>query len=259
MGAALLAGLLEAQWAQPGQLAVVEADPGRRHELVERFPGVAVLAEVGPASGAVVAVKPADAVAVCAALSANGVPRVVSVAAGVPVARLEEAFTQPVAVIRAMPNTPAQVGVGASAIAAGTHVDEGDLRWAESILSAVGITVRVDEHLIDAVTGLSGSGPAYVFAMVESLIAAGVAEGLAPEVAGALVVQTVAGAARILQESGANGRDAGEHRAAVTSPNGTTAAGLAAMEALGFSGAVSAAVAAAAQRSRELGGSGGSR
>lgn len=259
MGSALVAGLIASGWAEAGHLAVVEADPDRRGQLAGELPGVVVRDAVGPADGALIAVKPADVPDVCAALADHEVPRVLSVAAGVTVAQLEEPFSGPVAVIRAMPNTPAQVGVGASALAGGTHATDDDLRWAESILSAVGVTVRVDEALLDAVTGLSGSGPAYVFAMVEAMVAAGVAEGLDPVVAGDLVVQTVAGAARILEQSGAHGLDAADHRAAVTSPNGTTAAGLVAMEEAGFSAAVQAAVHAATRRSRQLGSPSGSR
>jgi pyrroline-5-carboxylate reductase len=253
MGQALVAGLLSAGWARPQQIQVVEVDADRRAALAQALPGVVVTAEVGPAAGAVLAVKPADTVAACGALANHGVTRVLSIAAGVPTARMEAAFDTPVAVVRAMPNTPAQVGVGASAIAAGTHADDDDLVWAESILDAVGVTVRVDEPLLDAVTGLSGSGPAYVFLLVEALIDAGIAEGLPADVAGQLVVQTVAGAARILQQSGAMGLDAADHRRAVTSPNGTTAAGLAVLDQHQVRQAVSDAVAAAASRSRQLG------
>lgn len=253
MGEALVAGLVAAGWAQPEQITVVEVNAERRAALGGLLPGVAVTADAGPADGAVVAVKPADAVAACGALAAHGVRRVLSIAAGVPTARMEAAFDGPVAVVRAMPNTPAQVGVGASAIAAGAHAGDADMMWAETILDAVGVTVRVDEPLLDAVTGLSGSGPAYVFLMVEALIAAGIAEGLSAEVAGQLVVQTVAGAARILEQSGAAGLDAADHRRAVTSPQGTTAAGLAVLEQHGVRQVVAEAVAAATERSRQLG------
>jgi pyrroline-5-carboxylate reductase len=255
MGHALVSGLLAGHWARPDQIRVVEVDADRRSTLSTQLPGVVVAAEIGPAAGAVVAVKPADAVTACAALASHGVTRVLSIAAGVPTARMEAAFDGPVAVVRAMPNTPAQVGVGASAIAAGAHATDDDMVWAESILDAVGVTVRVDEPLLDAVTGVSGSGPAYVFLLVEALIDAGVAEGLPAEVAGQLVVQTVAGAARILQQSGAAGLDAAGHRQAVTSPNGTTAAGLSVLEQHHLRQTVAEAVAAATERSRQLGSS----
>jgi pyrroline-5-carboxylate reductase len=255
MGQALVSGLLAANWARPDEIRVVEVDADRRTALREALPGVTVASEVGPADGAVVAVKPADTMVACEALATHGVQRVLSIAAGVPTARMETALGGAVAVVRAMPNTPAQVGVGASAIAAGAHANDDDLTWAESILNAVGVTVRVDESLLDAVTGLSGSGPAYVFMLVEALVAAGIAEGLPAEVSGQLVVQTVAGAARILQQSGAAGLDAADHRKAVTSPNGTTAAGLAVLEQHQMRRAITDAVAAATERSRQLGSS----
>ena len=253
MGEALVSGLVVAGWAQPHQITVVEVNADRRAALGVALPGVAVTGEVGPAHSAVLAVKPADAVMACESLAAHGVTRVLSIAAGVPTARLEAAFEGPVAVVRAMPNTPAQVGVGASAIAAGAHATDDDMMWAETILNAVGVTVRVDEALLDAVTGLSGSGPAYVFLLVEALIAAGVAEGLPAEVAGQLVVQTVAGAARILEQSGAAGLDAADHRQAVTSPQGTTAAGVAVFEQHDLRQVVAEAVQSATERSRQLG------
>jgi len=260
MGTALVRGLVASGAAEPSAIRVVEASAERRHQLAGELPGVLVTAAPGPAEGAVVAVKPHDAEAVCTAVGAAGVPRVLSIAAGVTVARLEAACAtgsgtqHPVAVIRAMPNTPAQVGAGVAALAAGTTATADDVAWAEAVLASVGPTVRVDEGLLDAVTGLSGSGPAYVFLVVEALIAAGVAEGLDPGVAGELVIQTVAGAAALLDASGASGSDAAALREAVTSPGGTTAAGLAVLDAAGVRDALVDAVAAAAARSRELGG-----
>jgi pyrroline-5-carboxylate reductase len=253
MGEALLRGLLEAGGATPERVRVVELDAARRDTLTTMFPGVEVTDAVGPAAATVLAVKPADTPAAASAVAAAGTQRVLSIAAGVTITRLEEALGVPVAVLRCMPNTPAQVGRGASALAAGTHAGEDDLLWAEGILGAVGVTVRVEEPLLDAVTGLSGSGPAYVFLLVEALVAAGVAEGLDPAVAGTLVVQTVAGAAAQLDAAGQHGLDADEHRRSVTSPNGTTAAGLAVLDDHGFVDAVTAAVRAATERSRQLG------
>jgi pyrroline-5-carboxylate reductase len=149
-----------------------------------------------------------------------------------------------------MPNTPALVGLGASAIAAGTHAGDADMDWAESVLGAVGIVVRVKESLLDAVTGLSGSGPAYVFLVAEALIEAGVLAGLPRDVSEALSVQTLLGAATLLSTS-----DEGAEalRAAVTSPGGTTAAGLRVLEQHGVRSALLEAVAAATDRSRALG------
>jgi pyrroline-5-carboxylate reductase len=252
MGEALLAGLLDAGWATAGELRVVEALPGRRDELVERFPGVDVTADPGAAEGSVLAVKPGDVTTAAGALrDAGGGGRVLSIAAGVRLADLEAGLGQGTPVVRAMPNTPALVGAGAAAIAPGTAASEDDLAWAEEILSAVGTVVRVDERLLDAVTGLSGSGPAYVFLVAEALIEAGVLVGLPRPTATELTVQTLLGAARLLAE-GEDGPEA--LRAAVTSPGGTTAAGLRALEQAGVRAAFLDAVVAATERSRQLGG-----
>lgn len=253
MGEALVGGLLRVGWAEPHDLSVVELVESRRSELVDLFPGVRVSDSPGPADASVVAVKPNDIPAACRAAAGAGTGRLLSVAAGVPLSVLESNVGEGVPVVRAMPNTPALVGVGASALAGGSTASESDLQWAEQVLGAVGTTVRVPERLLDSVTGLSGSGPAYVFLMIEAMIEAGVLEGLPRPVAGDLAVQTVLGAARLLEATGQSGADAAAQRAAVTSPGGTTAAGLAALEERGVRSAVVAAVSAAAARSRELG------
>ncbi|MET0880162.1 MAG: pyrroline-5-carboxylate reductase [Acidimicrobiales bacterium] len=250
MGEALLAGLLAAGWAPAGEIRVVEALAPRRADLTERFPDIEVTDTVGPAEGTVLATKPGDIATACAALGADA-GRVLSIAAGVRLADLEGALPRGTPVVRAMPNTPALVGAGAAAIAAGTAATDDDLAWAESILSAVGIVVRVAEPLLDAVTGLSGSGPAYVFLVAEALIEAGVLVGLPRPVAAELAGQTLLGSARLLVE-GDDGPEA--LRAAVTSPGGTTAAGLRALEQAGVRAAFLDAVVAATERSRELGG-----
>lgn len=251
MGEALLAGLLDAGWAEPDEVGVVEAVAARRDDLRRRFPGVAVEEQPVAADGAVVAVKPGDVPAACAAIAAAGADRVLSIAAGVTIAALEGWLGAGSRVVRAMPNTPALVGAGASAIAGGSAATDADLGWAESILGAVGTVVRVPEKALDAVTGLSGSGPAYVFLVAEALEEAGVLAGLPRDVSAALVAQTLLGSARLLVESG----DTPERlRAAVTSPGGTTAAGLRALEAAGVRSAFLEAVAAATARSKELGG-----
>lgn len=249
MGEALLAGLLSSGWAKADELAVVEKVDSRRAELAERFQGVSVLADPPASEGAVVAVKPNDVEAACRALTQVGTGRVLSIAAGVPLAKLE-AWLGGVPVVRAMPNTPALVGAGAAAVAPGTHAGEGDLDWAASLLGAVGTVVRVPEPLLDAVTGLSGSGPAYVFLVAEALIEAGVLAGLPRDASRELALQTLLGAARMLTETG-EGPEA--LRAAVTSPGGTTAAGLQVLEDRGVRAALLAAVAAATERSRQLG------
>ena len=154
-------------------------------------------------------------------------------------------------VVRAMPNTPALIGAGAAAICAGSAASDEDLAWAEEVLGSVGVVVRVPEKALDAVTGLSGSGPAYVFLVAEALAEAGVLNGLPRATAETLAFQTLLGAARLLAEA-----DDGPAalRAAVTSPGGTTAAGLRALESHGVRAAFLDAVTAATERSRELGG-----
>ena len=250
MGEALLGGLLDTQWATPEAIAVVEAVSARRDDLAGRFPGVTVRDTVLDQVDAIVAVKPDVVDAVCRALGVAGVRRVLSIAAGVPLARLERSLAAGAAVVRAMPNTPALVGCGAAAIAVGAHAGPGDRAWAESILSSVGTVETVDESLLDAVTGLSGSGPAYVFLLAEALIDAGVTVGLPHDVSVRLTRQTLLGAATLLVSSA----DPPEVlRRNVTSPGGTTAAGLAVFDAGDFRGLVARVVQAATERSRELG------
>jgi len=250
MGEALLTGLLSSRWADPDELAVVEKLADRRAALVQQFPGVRVETDPVETQGAVIAVKPGDVESVCAAVTAAGCQRALSIAAGVTLGRLQKALGGGVPVVRAMPNTPALIGAGAAAIAGGLTASDDDLAWAESILAAVGIVVRLPEHLLDAVTGLSGSGPAYVFLVAEALIEAGVLVGLPRDVSATLATQTLVGAARLLSESG----DSPESlRAMVTSPGGTTAAGLRSLESAGVRAAFLDAVVAATERSRELG------
>lgn len=250
MGEALLGGLLEAGWAAPGELCVVERIDERRRELAARYPDVTISDTVVAAQGAIVAVKPGDVDEACRQLAVVGVERVLSIAAGVTTAALEAALGGGVPVVRAMPNTPAVVGFGASAIAAGASATDDDMAWAGSILEAVGVVVRVKEVQLDAVTGLSGSGPAYVFLVAETLIEAGVLMGLTREVAEVLAVQTIRGSAELLHSSDEH---AAALRAAVTSPGGTTAAGLHQLELGGVRGAFLSAVRAATERSIELG------
>jgi pyrroline-5-carboxylate reductase len=276
MGEALVGGLLAAGWAPPEQIVVVEVSEARRQALVAdaglagRHPGLAVVASGAldgvTAKAALIAVKPGDVASACALVNRVGAARVLSIAAGVTIAALTSALTAAAArqgaggeggvgvvapvVLRAMPNTPALVGAGAAALAGGPGASGDDLSWGEAVLSAVGLVVQVPESSLDAVTGLSGSGPAYVFLLAEALIDAGVFVGLARAVASQLAVQTLLGAARMLAETG----DSAESlRAAVTSPGGTTAAGLRALESAAFRSAVIDAVVAATSRSRELG------
>ena len=249
MGEALLGGLIGRGWAGAGELHVVEPHADRAAELRELHSGLSVADQPVEGADAVIAVKPDVVPAVLPALATAGVTRVLSIAAGVRIQRIESELPGTV-VIRCMPNTPALVGLGAAAIAGGSEATGSDLEWAETILSAVGTVVRVDESDLDAVTGLSGSGPAYVFALAEALIAAARAQGLADGVADRLTRQTILGAATLMTETG---EDPAVLRQNVTSPGGTTAAGLAVMTESNFAGLIADVVAAATERSKELG------
>jgi pyrroline-5-carboxylate reductase len=248
MGAALVGGMLRAGWAA-ADLAVVEVLPGRVEQLREMFPGVAVGSDIPACSAALIAVKPYDVPAACTAAAVAGATRVLSIAAGVSIAALQAASGPEVSVVRAMPNTPALVGKGAAAICGGATTGEADLVWAEEILGSVGIVVRVPEAQLDAVTGLAGSGPAYLFMVAEALTDAGVLAGLSRATAETLVTQLFVGSAALLEAEG----NPAQLRANVTSPGGTTAAGLRALEEHAVRSALLEAVMAATARSRELG------
>jgi pyrroline-5-carboxylate reductase len=250
MGRALLGGLLRSGWVEPAEIGIVEPVETTRHELSRRFAGVAVSPTPVPAEAAVLAVKPADAEAGATSLVDLGLRRLVSIVAGVTTAHLQSWLGEGPAVIRAMPNMPAVLGSGATAVAGGKSATEDDFAWAEAVLSSFGVVARVPEKLLDAVTGLSGSGPAYVFLLAEALEEAGVAQGIEREVSHLLVVHTLLGAARMLVEMG---EPAAALRSAVTSPGGTTAAGLRSLERLGMRSALIEAVAVATERARELG------
>jgi len=254
MGGALVAGLLDRGGWPPEALVVVEPDARRRAELSGAHPGLTlveapVAGMVGPEGGAVLAVKPEVAEPACRALGAAGVARVLSIVAGMPAGRLEAVLPQGAVVVRAMPNMPALVGAGVSAVSGGSNATAADLAWAEEVLGTLGTVVRVPERHLDAVTALSGSGPAYVFVVTEALVEAGVLAGLPRALSTTLAVETVRGAGALLAETG---EPPAELRAAVTSPGGTTAAGLRALEARAVRSAFMEAVLAAAERARGL-------
>ena len=247
MGAALLGGLLR-QGSDPQEILVIEPVAARAQELSQTH-GVRVSSDIEAAEGSIIATKP-DIVATVAAQAVEaGTSRLLSVAAGVTLSTIDEVTRGSVPVVRAMPNTPALVGQGAAAICGNDAAASVDLAWAEGILGAVGIVVRTDEKLLDAVTGLSGSGPAYIFLVAEAMIDAGVMTGLSRPVATELAIQTLLGASTLLAE----GKPPAELRADVTSPGGTTAAGLRELESHGLRAAFAAAIEAASRRSQELG------
>ncbi len=201
----------------------------------------------------VLAVKPqvmGVVLAELAAVAQDKAPLVVSIAAGVTHARIAAALGSRARVVRTMPNTPAMIGAGITGLYAADDVDVGERVIVESLLATAGATVWIDdEALMDAVTAVSGSGPAYFFLMIEALSAAGVHQGLAPETAAKLAVHTALGAARMASEAG---ESPAILRQRVTSPGGTTAAALDAFAAGGFAELVERAVAAATERGRAL-------
>jgi pyrroline-5-carboxylate reductase len=253
IGEALLAGLLAAGWA-PDDLVLTERHPDRAAELHERL-GVRAVDTPAAAEHAdvvVIAVKPQDIVPVLGALATAlrpGTP-VVSLCAGVPLAVLEGGLPAGTPVVRVMPNTPMLVGEAMSAVSGGAHATDEQLASVEELLRAVGRVVRVPENQQDAVTALSGSGPAYFFFLVEAMIDAGILLGLPRTVAADLIVQSAFGAALMLRESD-------DHpvilREAVTSPAGTTIAAIRELERHGVRAALIAAIEAARDRSEELG------
>jgi pyrroline-5-carboxylate reductase len=255
MGGALVSGLLASGRMAPESVMVVEPSAERREVLAGAHPGLVVVDVFDPktvagAEGVVLAVKPDVAEAVLRPIGASGARRILSIVAGLQTARLEAVLPPDLPVVRAMPNTPALIGAGVSVISGGMRAESADLEWAEDVLSAVGRVLRLPERHLDAVTAVSGSGPAYVFLVAEAMIEAGVLSGLPRDVSRTLVVDTLAGSARMLEETG---EDPGRLRASVTSPGGTTAAGLRALEARAVRSAFLEAVASAAERSRQLG------
>jgi len=254
MGEALVRGLLTTGAVDHRQLIAADVRPHRLELFATQF-GIPVVADnTIAASGAdilLLAVKPQQMSEVLAGLRGSVSPRhlVVSIAAGITTTRIERELGDTTRVVRVMPNTPAQIGEGAAALCRGRHATEEDLSAAEAILGAVGTTVRTDEAFLDAVTAVSGTGPAYVFLIAEAMIRAGVDLGLSEELSRALTLQTILGAARLMMESG---EDPATLRRKVTSPNGTTEAAMKVMAEGRLVEVFIEAVKAAARRSREL-------
>ncbi|WP_040813615.1 pyrroline-5-carboxylate reductase [Nocardia concava] len=257
IGEALIAGLLEAGRASK-DLVVVEPVATRAELLAERF-GIRATDDIADAAKSadliVIAVKPNDVDGVVAELGKAELGDdhdqvLVSLAAGVPTSRMESRLPAGFPVVRVMPNTPMLVGQGMSAIAPGRYARKEQLTLVTEMLESVGKVVTVTESQLDAVTAVSGSGPAYFFLIVEAMIDASVGLGLTRDVATQLVVQTMLGSAALLDESG---QSAPELRAAVTSPAGTTAAGLRELERGAVRSAFHDALHAAKRRSVELG------
>ena len=254
MGEALVKGLINSGAARAGEVMVSARRPERVGELVGLY-GVrgGSNLEVAQQSEVVVfAVKPQilDQVLREVAHVLSKQHLLISVAAGVPIAAMEHRLAHPMRIIRTMPNTPATVGAGATAIAAGEHATPDDLVVARAIFGSVGLTVQLEESQLDAATGLSGSGPAYIFLIIEALADAGVKVGLSRRASMQLAAQTVLGSAKLLMESG---QHPGVLKDAVTSPGGTAIAGLHTLEAGGLRNVLMNAVEAATLRARQLG------
>jgi pyrroline-5-carboxylate reductase len=255
MGEALMSGVMQSGLLSPEEVLFFEPRIDRREFLWEKY-------RVPPAEDnrhlvsrcplIILAVKPQSIPEVLQEIGphVNRDHLLISICAGVPIDYIQTFFPNPVRMVRAMPNTPALIQKGATALAPSPNASPEDLSTAEAIFQAVGITVIVKESLMDAVTGLSGSGPAYAFSVIEALTAGGVKEGLSQEAALALTTQTLLGAAHLIQVTG---KHPATLRDQVCTPGGTTISGLYAMEEGGFRLALMNAVIAATRRSKELG------
>ena len=255
MARALVRGCLSRAGLAPEQLAATDVSPAALAQIASEYKVRTFATNAEAAAWAdvlVLAVKPQALPAVLFEISPFVGPDklVISIAAGVTSTRISEGLGGHGRVVRAMPNTPAIVGEGATAIVGGRAASSEDMATAETLFRSVGVVVHVAESMMDAVTGLSGSGPAYAFIAIEALSDAGVRAGLPRDVATKLAAQTLLGAGKLLLETG-------EHPARlkdmVTSPAGTTIAGVAALEQAGYRHALMAAVEAAVARSKELG------
>src|SRR5437588_2678193 len=254
IGEALLSGLLSSGWRETSEIVVTNRSEDRVAELHDRYAVAATADNPAAVTGAgvvVVAVKPQDIDALLADIGAHLTPEqtVVSVAAAIPTAYIEERIADGVPVVRAMPNAPATVHEGMAGICAGSHAGDDQLALAEELLSHLGRVVRVPETWMDAITAVSGSGPAYFALLAEAMIEAGILLGLSREISTTLVVQTMFGTAKQLRDQGMHPV---ELRESVTSPGGTTIAAIRELEQAGVRAAFLNAIQAAMDRAREL-------
>ncbi|MDR3556247.1 MAG: pyrroline-5-carboxylate reductase [Syntrophobacteraceae bacterium] len=255
MGEALIRGLISASLFPAEKVFAFDVIESRVKYLEKEF-GVKGRSDIGELARAssiiLLAVKPQTIAGVLDTLSAHlsHGPLIISIAAGVALSTLEQGLPEKTAIVRVMPNAPALVQEAASALSRGKAVSDEQMQRSLALFRAVGKAVEVDEKLMDAVTGLSGSGPAYVLLMIEALIDAGVLMGLPRQAARDLVVQTVVGTSRLLETTG---KHPGELKDMVTSPGGTTIHGLQVLESCSVRGAFLDCVEAATRRSAELG------
>ncbi|MBN1828515.1 MAG: pyrroline-5-carboxylate reductase [Deltaproteobacteria bacterium] len=254
MGEVLIRALTESSGIRGADIRVSDISPGRRSHLSSRYGVTATSSNGEAADGAgmvILAVKPQIMKEVLQGLTKtiNREQLIVSIAAGIPTAFIEGLLAPGVPVVRAMPNTPALIGEGATALCKGIHASQEDLIAARTLFDALGTTVIVEEILMDAVTGLSGSGPAYAFLIIESLTDAGVLLGIPRETALRLSAQTLLGAAKLCL---AGDKTPAQLKEMVTSPGGTTIAGIKALEEGKLRATLMSAVEAATRRSGEL-------
>jgi pyrroline-5-carboxylate reductase len=255
MGSALIGGIISQNLIPADHITVSDALVERLQELKKQY-GINITSNNNEALTAsdmiILAVKPQNMAEVLEGMSASFHQKqlIISIAAGIPTKFIEGYLGKGAHVVRVMPNTPALIGEGAAALAGGTDATKEDLDMAREIFESVGITVSVKEDLMDAVTGLSGSGPAYVFLIMEALADGGVNLGLSKDVALKLSAQTIMGAAKLFLTGN---KHPAELKDMVTSPGGTTIAGLKALEEGKLRATLMAAVEAAALRSRDLG------
>lgn len=252
MGSAIVGGLIQSKVYMPSDIHIYDIDSAKRANAKKdgHFVYSSAADVFGKADVVIVAVKPADVKKALAGLDGgSGIELIISIAAGISTEAVEAAAGD-IPVIRVMPNTPCMVGAGATVLCRGKNAGETHIKMAKTIMEATGLAVELPEKLMDAVTGLSGSGPAYVALMIESLADGGVKMGLPRETALILAAQTVYGTARMILENNIHPSAMEEM---VTSPGGTTIAGIAALEAGAFRSTIMEAVEAAALRSEELG------
>jgi pyrroline-5-carboxylate reductase len=254
IGEALLAGLLSTGWRKPDEIVATVRREERAQELAERYGVKATTSNPDAVRGAglvVIAVKPQDFEALLGEVGGMVSPEqtVLSIAAAVPTSAIEERLPAGVPVLRAMPNTPATVHEGVAGLCAGAHADDEHLALAQEVLEHVGRVVRVPERYMDAVTAVSGSGPAYFALLAEAMIEAGILLGLSREDTTELVVQTMFGTAKLLRDEKMHPV---ELREMVTSPGGTTIRAIRELEQAGVRAAFLNAIQAAMDRSREL-------
>jgi len=254
MGSALIGGMLNAKITSPKNIVASRRNEAVLEEIRRKWRIHAFSDNKKALIGAdivILAIKPQMASAVLDEISPsiNKSQLVISLMAGITTATINKKLKTPCAVVRAMPNTPALVSAGATAISAGAHAQEKDMKLAELIFSSVGIVVTLPESALDAVTGLSGSGPAYIFMVIEAMIDGGVKMGIPRPIAAKLAAQTVFGAAKLIIETG---KHPAIHKDEVTTPGGTTINALHVLEARGMRSVLIDAIVASAQRSQEL-------